>query len=44
MRGIRIPVATVVCMMAEGRTEEEVLREYPDLEREDIHEAVQYAA
>jgi uncharacterized protein (DUF433 family) len=44
IRGLRIPVATVVDMIAEGMTEGEVLSAYPDLEREDIHEAMQYAA
>jgi uncharacterized protein (DUF433 family) len=37
-------VATVVGMVAEGMTEEEILRAYPDLDREDIREALQYAA
>jgi len=44
IRGLRIPVATVVGMIAEGMTEEEILRAFPDLEREDLREALQYAA
>jgi uncharacterized protein (DUF433 family) len=44
IRGLRIPVATVVGMVADGLTHEEILRAYPDLEREDIHEALRYAA
>lgn len=44
IRGLRIPVATVVGMIADGMTEEEILRAFPDLEREDIREALQYAA
>ena len=44
IRGLRIPVATVVGMVADGMTEEEILTNYPDLEREDIREALQYAA
>jgi uncharacterized protein (DUF433 family) len=44
IRGLRIPVATVVGMVADGMTEQEILAAYPDLEREDIHEALQYAA
>lgn len=40
LRGLRIPVATVVGMVADGMTEEEILKAYPDLEREDIREAV----
>jgi len=44
IRGLRIPVATVVGMIAEGMTEKEILEAYPDLEQEDIREALQYAA
>ena len=44
VRGLRIPVATVVGMVAEGMTEEEILKAFPDLEREDIHAALRYAA
>lgn len=44
IRGLRIPVATVVGMIADGMTEEEILKAFPDLEQEDIHEALQYAA
>ena len=44
IRGLRIPVATVVGMVADGITQEEVLQAYPDLEAEDIREALQYAA
>jgi uncharacterized protein (DUF433 family) len=44
IRGLRIPVATVVGMVADGMSEEEILKAYPDLEREDIREALHYAA
>jgi uncharacterized protein (DUF433 family) len=44
IRGLRIPVATVVKMLAAGMTEEEILTDYPDLVREDIREALQFAA
>ncbi len=44
IRGLRIPVATVVGMVAEGVDEKEILRAYPDLESEDIREALRYAA
>ncbi len=44
VRGLRIPVATVVGMIADGMTETEILAAYPDLEREDIREALRYAA
>ena len=44
IRGLRIPVATVVEMVAEGMGDEEILRAYPDLAPEDIREALRYAA
>ena len=44
IRGLRVPVATVVDMVANGMTETEILGAYPDLEREDIREALRYAA
>jgi uncharacterized protein (DUF433 family) len=44
IRGLRIPVASVVGMTADGMTEAEILAAYPDLEREDIREALRYAA
>ena len=43
IRGLRIPVATVVGMIADGMTEQEILKAYPDLELEDIHDALRYA-
>ena len=44
IRGLRIPVATVVEMVANRMTTIEILEAYPDLEQEDIREALQYAA
>jgi len=44
IRGMRIPVATLVGMIAEGMTEAEILKAYPDLEPADIQEALEYAA
>jgi len=44
IRGLRIPVSTVVGMAGEGMTEAEILQAYPDLEKEDIREALRYAA
>lgn len=44
LRGLRIPVATVVEMVAQGMSEKEILKAYRDLEREDIREALHYAA
>ncbi len=44
IRGLRIPVATVVGMVADGMTESEILDAYPDLEVEDVREALHFAA
>ena len=44
IRGLRIPVSTVVGMVADGMNDAEILAAYPDLEAEDIREAVRYAA
>ena len=44
IRGFRIPVATVVGMVAEGMAAAEILAAYPDLESGDVVEALKYAA
>ena len=44
IRGLRIPVATVVAMVAEGMSWAEILQALPDLEPEDVHEALRFAA
>ena len=44
IRRLRIPVAAVVGMIADGMSETEILAAYPDLHREDIPEALHYAA
>jgi len=44
IRGLRIPVSTVVGMVADGMSDAEILAAYPDLEAEDIREAMRYAA
>jgi uncharacterized protein (DUF433 family) len=44
IRELRIPVATVVGMVAEGMTFAEILDAYPDLAEEDIREALRFAA
>ena len=43
IRGLRIPVATIVGMVGEGMSDDEILGAYPDLKKEDIREAVQFA-
>ena len=44
IRGLRIPVATVVGMVADGMSHEEILAAQPDLEAADVEEALRYAA
>ncbi len=44
IRGMRITVALIVNMVANGMTTAEILTEYPDLKAEDIRQALQYAA
>ena len=44
IRGLRIPVATVLGLLAEGMSVHQILQEYPDLVDEDIHQALRYAA
>jgi uncharacterized protein (DUF433 family) len=44
IRGMRVTVATLVGLLAAGWTREEILREYPYLEAEDIAEALSYGA
>ena len=44
IRGLRIPVSVIVGQIAYGATTKEVLEDYPDLEAEDIRQALQYAA
>jgi uncharacterized protein (DUF433 family) len=44
IRGMRIPVSVVVGQIAHGAAWDEVLQGYPDLEREDIQQSLEYAA
>jgi uncharacterized protein (DUF433 family) len=44
LRGLRIPVATIVALVAEGQATEDILALYPDLEPEDVREALLFAA
>jgi uncharacterized protein (DUF433 family) len=44
IRRMRVTVGTIVGLIASGQTVEEVLEAYPYLEREDIFEALSYAA
>lgn len=44
VRGLRIPVATVIGMLADRMGEDDILGMFPDLEREDIAESLRFAA
>ena len=44
VRGLRIPVATVVGLVAQGMNEDRIMAEYPDLEVEDIRQALAFGA
>lgn len=44
IRDLRFPVASVVAMVADGMTTEEILAEHPDLEADDVTESLRYAA
>jgi len=44
IRNLRIPVATIITMIAQGMTTEKILEYYPDLEKDDITEALNFAA
>ncbi|OYW17232.1 MAG: hypothetical protein B7Z55_12955 [Planctomycetales bacterium 12-60-4] len=44
LRGMRVTVGTIVGLIASGATPEEILEDYPYLEREDITAALTYAA
>lgn len=44
IRGLRIPVAAVVGMIADGMADAEIVAAFPDLQPDDIHEALRYAA
>jgi uncharacterized protein (DUF433 family) len=44
IRGMRIPVSAVLAQIAHGASPEDVVQAYPDLDREDVREAVEYAA
>jgi uncharacterized protein (DUF433 family) len=44
IRGLRIPVATILAMMADGMTAVEILKDFPDLVEEDLKESIRFAA
>jgi uncharacterized protein (DUF433 family) len=44
IRGLRIPVSTIVSLVADGMSAEKILNQYPDLEHDDISEALHFAS
>ena len=44
IRGMRIPVSVLLKQIAHGASFDEILQGYPDLEKEDIQQAIEYAA
>ena len=44
LRGMRITVSLVVNLVANGLSTDEIVREYPDLEPEDVRQALSYAS
>jgi uncharacterized protein (DUF433 family) len=44
IRGLRIPVATVLRMLAAGMSERDILADYPDLQPDDLRECLRFAA
>ena len=44
IRGLRMPVASILSYLSSGMTVDEVLSEWPELEREDIYQALGYAS
>ncbi len=44
IRGLRIPVRLVLKLLAGGKTAEQIVADYPELEREDINQCIAYAA
>ena len=44
IRGMRITVALVINLVANGMSTEDIMREYPELETEDIRQSLQYAS
>jgi uncharacterized protein (DUF433 family) len=44
IRGMRIPVSVIVGQIAHGVSSEELLKDYPDLEADDVKQALEYAA
>lgn len=44
IRDMRIPVSLIVKLVSQGKTPEEIIKDYPELEKEDIKQALEFAA
>ncbi|MDZ4673380.1 MAG: DUF433 domain-containing protein [Gemmatimonadota bacterium] len=44
IRGMRVRVIDLLDLLAAGQSAEDILRDFPDLQREDIHAALRYAS
>jgi len=44
IRGLRIPVSLIIKLIASGKSVKEILEDYPELEEEDVRQALEYAA
>lgn len=44
VRGLRMPVSSILSYLSSGMTVEEIVRQWPELEAEDIYQALGYAA
>lgn len=44
IRDMRIPVSLIVKLVSQGKTPEEIIKDYPELEKEDIKHALEFAA
>ena len=44
IRGMRMPVASILSYLASGMSTDEILKEWPELEREDVQQALAYAS
>ena len=44
IRSLRIPISLIIKLLAAGRVIEEILDDYPELEKEDVKQALEYAA
>jgi uncharacterized protein (DUF433 family) len=44
IRGLRIPVSLIIKLIASGKSVKEILDNYPELEEEDVRQALEYAA